>query len=197
MNKQSLLRSFFIFKNNYLEYRSFFSYLSACTEKTALRNLIDCTSKYFRRCFLISRLIRISASIISAIETSAVFLILLSIIIVIIPLILITVFSVAVICFIQYLKSRSKVEKALHYPQIYIVFASNHSSHARSNFQCGFLKELTRNGLVLLILPLFSEERFLTLKKKSDVYLIKLHYFYYIKHLLIKNAADKLTIVYF
>jgi len=180
---------------DYLKYTTYFSYVYACLKNTSLWGDCKRAVKYIRRYLLVSRLIRYTAIIISIIETSAVLILIFSALIIILPIILVSVLSVIVICFIQYKKHEKEIENSLLSSKLYIFF-HNEVLPDELCFLSGFADELSKQGTVFIVLSAFSSARFLTLLKKNDIFIIKLHYFYYLKFTQFKKISDKITYIF-
>lgn len=167
----------------YDKYKSLLSYRLGQLKKNGLWNIAVRTVRYTRRYFLISRLIRYASYIISAIEASAVLIVVFSALLILLPIALILFGITVVLSTSQYKKYNSLISDDIKSRKIVMIDAKKGYFRKKQAYLNNMAKCFRNEGYsVLVISRSFSCDRFLVAKKAEDnIWVLKLNYFFILK----------------
>ena len=179
----------------YDKYSSLLSYRYGRLKEHGLWNIAVKTVRYTRRYFFISRLIRYASYIATAIETSAVLIIVFSVILALLPVVLVIFGITALISVMGYRRYNKLISDDIANARIVVIDAKKGYFRAKERYLNNMARCFKNEGYTVLVIShSFTRDRFLTARKAEErVWVMKLNYFFVLKKQL---DPDRLIYIY-
>ncbi|MBR6514355.1 MAG: hypothetical protein IKT46_05915 [Clostridia bacterium] len=178
----------------YNNYRSLLSYRYGQLKENGLWNIAVHAVRYTRRYFFISRLIRYASLVIAAVETSAVLIIVFSVLLAILPISLIFFGITALLSISRYKRYNELIPPEINQNKTVIIDAKR-GYFGRDAYLNNMAKCFRDEGYTVIVISRsFKRDRFLVAKKaEENIWVVKLNYFFILKKQL---TTDDLTYIY-
>lgn len=184
----------------------YFSYLWELTKSNSLYKLIKRLANYFSKFRLISLTLRIFGYIAIAIETSAFIFIFITVLTFLLPP-LVVGFLVILICSASRLYHDSKqISQDAANKKIIVYFPARQYPFMKDSFFRRSALELSQKGYCVIAVSPFivspkgiteTKKYYLNVKKEADgIFIIRQHYFFYIKRKFFQKHKNRLIYVY-
>ncbi len=179
----------------YDKYKSLLSYRYGQLKENGLWNIAMRTIRYTRRYFLISRLIRYASYIIAAIETSAVLLVVFSVLVILLPISLLLFGITVILSMSQYKKYNRLISDDIKDRKIVVIDAKRGYFHKKQSYLKNMAKCFRNEGYTVLVVShSFTRDKFLVAKKAEEkIWVLKLNYFFILKK---QIETDDITYIY-
>lgn len=179
--------------NNYISYRY------GQLKETGLWNTLKRMIGYFRKYFLISRIIRYTAYIIAVIETSATLIIFASVLLITLPIGFILFGITSLIAVLRYKKQEPIISKEIAKAEKLIFINAPKGYNRKKPAYLNRMAKCFRNEgyMVFVISGSFISDTFITARKIEDgLWVIKLNYYFVMKKKLLSSGTENSIYIY-
>ena len=183
------------------------TYLIALISNTSVFRLYKKIVSVLKKYTLITVSLRIAAYILTAIQSSAIFVVALSLFVVSLPVTFIFGYLALILSFFGRRRVIKRTKEMISDRAVTVFFAQRGDSLTKDSYFAGMIKDHTeRTGCVSVIIsPYFLSSKgisgskklfFIMREEEKDVIVIRRHFFFSLKKLLFKNMNDSLTMIY-
>ena len=185
--------------HTYDNYNNIFSYWYGNIKENGIWNTVLRISKYTRRYFFISRLIKYAAAVIAFIETSATLVVVFTALVIMIPIALTAIMLTALINVFQYKKLNPQIELDIKKSdKIVFIDAKKGYFRKKEHYLNQMAKTFRDEGYTVFVISHSAlHDRFTAARRRGECFwVIKLNYYFVIKKLFLKGKEDSLTYIF-
>lgn len=185
--------------HKYDNYNNIVSYWYGNIKENGFFNLVLRASKYTRRYFFISKIIKYAAAVIAFIETSATLVVVFTALVIMIPVSLLTMLVTAIINIFQYKKLNPEIAYDIEKSdKIIFIDAKKGYNRKRKHYLNHMAESFICEGYTVFVIShsLFSDRFTAARKEGESLWVVKLNYFFVIKRLFLRGKEEIITYIY-